>query len=807
MPQMWGQSPVIDPSLRLMPVENLSTLGWPATQGIRMASTSTISSIPDAERPFDEKKNHLEHVMKLKERSNIPRDARILVTGHLGLVGSAIVRHLTSLGCQQVLMATRGELDLRSPELVQDWFELHRPAYVFHVAGTVGGIWANSTRAVDFLHDNILIQATVLQSAWRTGVQKLLYLGSSCIYPRDCDQPIRESSLLTGALEKTNQWYALAKIAGVKACDAYRQQYGCRFISAMPTNLYGPNDNFHPDGSHVIPGLIRRFHDAKLAGQQVLTVWGTGTPRREFLHVDDLAAACWHLMEYYDDPGPINIGTGIDVTIRELAERVRDLVHPTAELEFDATKPDGTPRKLLDVSRLHALGWKHQIELVEGIASAYQWFLDHPDTRRLGECLAQPSPQQFPNFNVRTAPHRTSEIAVLASVFPSQETHSPMVDSRLNSLPVKSGKKAFITGITGQDGSYLAELLLSKGYEVWGMIRRSSSFNTGRIDHLYQAPHVPDPRLHLKYGDLNDASSINRILREVQPDEIYNLGAQSHVKVSFEIPEYTSEVTGLGVIRILEAMREVASKARFYQASSSELYGKVIETPQTETTPFYPRSPYAAAKAYAFYVTRNYRESYGMFAVNGILFNHESPRRGETFVTRKITRAVAAIATGQQECLFLGNLDAQRDWGFAGDYVEAMWLMLQTAVPDDYVIATGETHSVREFCELAFAEVNIPIHWEGSGVDEIGRGPNEQVLVRVDARYFRPAEVDLLLGDPSKARRELGWQPKVGFKDLVNRMVAHDLLKARQHSLNGSVHPVPMRSTNGTAQPGPVPAS
>ncbi len=363
--------------------------------------------------------------------------------------------------------------------------------------------------------------------------------------------------------------------------------------------------------------------------------------------------------------------------------------------------------------------------------------------------------------------------------------------------PPKNGKKALVTGITGQDGSYLAELLLSKGYEIWGMIRRSSSFNTGRIDHIYQDPHDPDVRLHLCYGDLNDSSSINRILKVVKPDEIYNLGAQSHVKVSFEIPEYTGEVTGLGTIRLLEAMRELGIEARFYQASSSELYGKALETPQSETTPFNPRSPYAAAKAYAFYVTRNYRESYGIFAVNGILFNHESPRRGETFVTRKVTRAVAAIATGRQETLYLGNLDAQRDWGFAGDYVEAMWRMLQVDQPDDYVIATGETHSVREFCELAFAEADLPLRWEGAGREEVGIGPAGKILVRVDPRYFRPAEVDLLLGDASKAHRELGWQPKVGFKELVNRMVVHDLYEARERLPSLSPSPSPDSGTNG----------
>lgn len=345
--------------------------------------------------------------------------------------------------------------------------------------------------------------------------------------------------------------------------------------------------------------------------------------------------------------------------------------------------------------------------------------------------------------------------------------------------PPRNGKKALITGITGQDGSYLAELLLNKGYEVWGMIRRSSSFNTGRIDHIYQDPHEPDVRLHLCYGDLNDSSSINRILKVVRPDEIYNLGAQSHVKVSFEIPEYSAEVTGLGCVRILEGMRELGVDAKFYQASSSELFGKVQEIPQKETTPFYPRSPYAAAKAYAFYITRNYRESYGMFAVNGILFNHESPRRGETFVTRKITRAVAAIVMGQQECLYLGNLDAKRDWGYAGDYVEAMWLMMQACEPDDYVIATGETHSVREFCELAFSLVEMPITWHGNGIEEVGVDRQGRVRVRVDPRYFRPAEVDLLLGDATKARQKLGWQPRVRFPELVRMMVEHDLALAR----------------------------
>jgi GDPmannose 4,6-dehydratase len=339
-------------------------------------------------------------------------------------------------------------------------------------------------------------------------------------------------------------------------------------------------------------------------------------------------------------------------------------------------------------------------------------------------------------------------------------------------------KRALVTGITGQDGSYLAELLLQKGYQVWGIIRRSSSFNTGRIDHIYQDPHTPDRRLHLVYGDLNDASSINTILKTVRPEEVYNLGAQSHVRVSFDIPEYTAEITGIGAIRLIEAMRELGIEARFYQASSSELFGKALETPQRETTPFYPRSPYAAAKAYAFYITRNYREAYGMFAVNGILFNHESPRRGETFVTRKITRAVGRIKHGLQDRLYLGNLNARRDWGFAGDYVQAMWLMLQAAEPDDYVVATGETHTVRDFCELAFAHAGMPLTWNGTGVSEKGVDPDGQVRVEIDPYYFRPSEVDLLLGDSHRAQEKLGWKPTVNFRTLVNMMVESDLALA-----------------------------
>jgi GDPmannose 4,6-dehydratase len=347
-------------------------------------------------------------------------------------------------------------------------------------------------------------------------------------------------------------------------------------------------------------------------------------------------------------------------------------------------------------------------------------------------------------------------------------------------------KKALITGITGQDGAYLAELLLDKGYEVHGIKRRASSFNTDRIDHLYQDPHESNRRMVLHYGDLTDATNLIRIVQQVQPDEIYNLAAQSHVGVSFETPEYTANSDAVGTLRLLEAIRILGldKKSRFYQASTSEMFGKVQETPQTETTPFYPRSPYGAAKVYGYWITVNYREAYGMFACNGILFNHESPIRGETFVTRKITRGLARIKTGLDQCLYLGNIDSLRDWGHARDYVEAQWLMLQQSEPEDFVIATGEQHSVREFVERAGAHLDMRIEWRGKGVEEEGvDAATGNTVVKIDPRYFRPTEVDTLLGDPSKAKAKLGWQPKTSFAKLVEEMVTSDLEIARRDAL------------------------
>jgi GDPmannose 4,6-dehydratase len=351
-----------------------------------------------------------------------------------------------------------------------------------------------------------------------------------------------------------------------------------------------------------------------------------------------------------------------------------------------------------------------------------------------------------------------------------------------------SDKVALITGVTGQDGAYLSELLLRKGYVVHGIKRRSSSLNTGRIDHLYVDPHRPAVRFHMHYGDMTDATNLIRIVQDVRPTEIYNLAAQSHVMVSFETAEYTANADGLGTLRLLEAIRilRLEQFTRFYQASTSELYGKAQETPQSETTPFYPRSPYAAAKLYSYWITVNYREAYGIYAANGILFNHESPIRGETFVTRKISRAAAAIRLGIQDKLYIGNLDARRDWGHARDYVEGMWRILQQPEPEDYVLATGEMHAVREFVELAFQEVGITIAWNGSGLEEVGiDAATGRCLVEVDARYFRPTEVDYLVGDPAKARRKLGWSHQTGFKALVREMVLSDLEKVKREATRG----------------------
>jgi len=545
------------------------------------------------------------------------------------------------------------------------------------------------------------------------------------------------------------------------------------------------------------------MHEAKLAGAPAVTIWGTGKPRREFLFVDDLADACVYLLKNYSDAGFLNIGTGQDMSIAEFARAIAETVGYKGDFTFDASRPDGAPQKLLDVSKLAALGWRARTKLRAGLAAAYA------DFRANGGRLARASlsvtiiptgggrvdssPPGLADLGSR--PHGTfrapPELAQegYASALRDPARHNRFFKhggdyTTLNAAPRGTHKAkmtekiALITGITGQDGAYLAELLLSKGYVVHGIKRRSSSFNTARVDHLYHDPHENEVNFAMHYGDMTDATNLIRIIQQTQPTEIYNLAAQSHVQVSFETPEYTANADALGPLRLLEAIRILGlqDRVRFYQASTSELYGEVREVPQRETTPFYPRSPYGVAKLYAYWITVNYREAYGFHASNGILFNHEGPTRGETFVTRKITQAVAAIEHGRQDKLYLGNLDAERDWGHARDYVDGMWMILQQDEPDDYVLATGEKHSVREFVEKAFAIVGKEIAWQGSGVDEKGLDIRSgRALVEVDPRYFRPTEVDLLLGDPSKARQKLGWKHRTSFDDLVKEMVAADL--------------------------------
>ena len=653
------------------------------------------------------------------------------------MVGSALVRRLQTVNCTLLTVSHR-DLDLTRQREVEAWVAEQRPQAVFLAAAKVGGIVANDSAPVDFLYDNLAIATNVMHAAATAGVEKLLFLGSSCIYPKFAPQPIKEEALLTGPLEPTNQWYAVAKIAGLKLCQAYRRQQGCDFISAMPTNLYGPRDNFDLTTSHVIPALIRKAHEAKTRNDAQFVIWGSGNPRREFLHVDDAADALVHLMTNYSGESHVNVGCGTDLTILELASRIAGVVGFRGSIATDPSKPDGTPRKLLDVGKLSGLGWRPKIELEEGIASTYRWFLENVS---------------------------------------SEKSNHPSTAQLTAGAPQLTEKVALITGITGQDGSLLARLLLDKGYVVHGIKRRSSSFNTGRVDDIYVDPHEEGARFFLHYGDMTDATNLIRLLQDIRPHEIYNLAAQSHVQVSFETPEYTANADALGTLRLLEAMRILRlENSKFYQASTSELYGKVRETPQRETTPFYPRSPYGVAKLYAYWITVNYREAYGLFAANGILFNHESPVRGETFVTRKITRAVAAIEHGLQDVLYIGNLDAKRDWGHAKDFVKGMWLILQQQKPDDFVLATGESYSVRQFIELAFAQVGRNVAWKGSGNEEVGfdRASGKE-LVKIDQRYFRPTEVDELLGDPSKAQRELGWKAETSFKDLVAEMVTSDL--------------------------------
>ncbi len=658
---------------------------------------------------------------------------RILVTGGAGFLGKHVCTALDQFSPAEVIVPRSAEFDLRNQASVRRLFESRQPDVVIHLAAVVGGIGANRENPGKYFYDNATMAVHIMEEARLTGVEKFVSVATICSYPKHTPVPFKEHDLWNGYPEETNAPYGLAKKMLLVQGQAYRQQYGFNAVTLFPVNLYGPEDNFDPQSSHVIPALIGKFTKAKQQKLDEVEVWGTGQVSREFLFVRDAAQAIVLATEHYNKPEPVNIGSGTEITIRALAETIKELCDYQGSIVWDSSKPDGQPRRCLDVTRAkEEFGFEATTKLQDGLAETISWYEE------------------------KSEKDETSPIS-------AQLTSS---DERKSDLSPSTERRALITGITGQDGAYLAELLLEKGYEVHGLIRRSSTFGTERIDHMYQDPHVPGTRLFLHYGDLTDGQNVTNLVLDLEPDEIYNLGAQSHVRVSFDTPVYTLQSVGVGALNVLEAARQLNKRkeVRVYQASSSEMYGNAVRAPQTELTPFHPQSPYACAKVYAYHQTINYRRAYDLFAANGILFNHESPRRGETFVTRKITRGATRIKQGLQNRLFLGNLEAKRDWGYAKDYVDAMWRMLQHDEPDDFVVATGQTHTVQNFLERVFQQLDLD--W--------------QQFVEIDPRYFRPTEVPLLLGDASKAKDKLGWQPSTSFDELVRIMVQHDMRLAEQ---------------------------
>ena len=694
-------------------------------------------------------------------------NSRILVTGGAGFLGRHVCEFLKQHDPGEIIVPRRRNYDLRESSEIRKLLSDQKPDVIIHLAAVVGGIGANRENPGKFFYDNASMAIHLLEEARLAHVKKFVSIATICAYPKHTAVPFREEDLWNGYPEETNAPYGLAKKMLLVQGQAYRQQYGFNAITLFPVNLYGPGDNFDPSSSHVIPALIRKVVEARDAGRDEIDVWGTGKASREFLFVRDAAQGIVAAAERYDDPAPVNLGCGEEITIRELAELICELCGYSGTLRWDESKPDGQPRRCLDTSRAKAcFNFEATTAFRDGLLETVAWYEEHgvelrsAEVSRLGNGQSSGGSQPIPG--------PTS----------SADSHAARAGGRISPANGRSAdenppppRRAFITGITGQDGSYLAELLLSKDYEVHGLVRRSSSFNTSRIDHIYSDPHEPDARLFLHFGDLTDGQNITNLVLDVEPDEIYNLGAQSHVRVSFDQPVYTLNTVGTGALNVLDAARQLnrSKDVRVYQASSSEMFGAVVESPQTEQTPFRPQSPYACAKVFAFHQTVSYRNAYDLFACNGILFNHESPRRGETFVTRKITRAATRIKLGLQEKLYLGNLDARRDWGYAKDYVEGMWLILQHHEPDDFILATGESHSIRGFLDLAFQ--HLELDW--------------RQYVELDERYLRPTEVDRLLGDYSKARTLLGWSPATSLGELAGIMIDHDMEIAQREAAQG----------------------
>lgn len=692
----------------------------------------------------------------MTSRPNALSGKKVLVTGGAGFLGRHVCSALEAFSPREIVAPRSAVYDLRQPAAVAELLNTERPDVVIHLAAVVGGIGANRENPGKYFYDNATMAVHLMEEARRAGVEKFVSVATICAYPKHTPVPFKEEELWNGYPEETNAPYGLAKKMLLVQGQAYRQQYGFNAITLFPVNLYGPGDNFNPESSHVIPALIRKFIEAVEAGHDRVEVWGTGSASREFLFVRDAATAIAQAAAHYDNSEPANIGSGQEITIRELATLISELCGFHGEIVWDATKPDGQPRRCLDVTRAKsAFGFEATTEFRDGLIETIAWY---EKSRAAGEplpddidSLHQPKPTLAHSADTGNGkPKQAASVA--ATPTNGQQTN-------------RSGRRALITGIAGQDGSYLSELLLEKGYEVHGIVRRNSSIARSRLDDVAVNRNLPRPKLH--YGDVTDAASMMRLVIELEPDEIYNLAAQSHVRVSFDKPSYTVDVAALGALHLLEAARLLNERrpVRFYQASTSEMFGGAPQTaPQSEATPFHPRSPYGCAKLYAHSQTVNYREAYGLFGCCGLLFNHESPRRGENFVTRKVTSSAARIKEGLQCDLKLGNLDARRDWGYAKDYVEAMWLMLQQDVPDDYVIATGETHTIRDLLDVAFEYLGLD--WND--------------YVEIDPRFYRPSEVDLLLGDPTKAREKLGWVPRTSFEELIRIMVDHDLRLARQ---------------------------
>ena len=642
---------------------------------------------------------------------------KVLVTGGSGLVGTGIKSFLIKQpNHYDYVFLTSNECNLLDYQQVLSTFEQHKPQYVIHLAAKVGGLYDNMQHNVEFWDQNVTMNNNVLRACLQCNVKKVISCLSTCIFPDKTTYPITESMIDNGPPHTSNPGYSYAKRMLKVTSELYANQYSMQCVNVIPTNIFGPGDNFDIDAGHVIPSLIHKCYTAK-KNDQPFIVKGSGKPLRQFLYNEDLARIIIWLCDHCNESKSIIVCPDDEMTIEEVASRIKDHIKFEGPLQFDNNFSDGQFKKTASNAVLKAMQPDLSFTPFEvALKNTCDWFVENYNVARKG-----------------------------------------VVEKKFAAL---------ITGVSGQDGSYLAELLVEKGYEVHGIIRRQSSIH---LPNLTNVRH----KIHLHYGDVQDKTGMFDILQKLKRFdriEVYNLAAMSHVKVSFEIPEYTALADGIGVLNVLECIRESGfmHKIRFYQASTSEMFGKVLEVPQSETTPFRPQSPYGCAKVYAHWITRNYRESYDMFACSGILFNHESERRGPTFVTQKICNSVKQISRGEIETMHIGNIHAMRDWGYAKDYVRAMWLMLQHECATDYVVSTGEMHSVKEFIDLAFAQKKIIISWNGdSGYDQDGI-----VRVVVDSKFFRPSEVDELCGNCDKIKNDLKWRPTVTFEKLVQTMMA-----------------------------------